>query len=336
MNGIIESDFEVNEIAQNDDMDFFGASKNVFYHFVFLLKKDGYNEIKQYYIPRFQIANWLYNYWEKDGAFILDLPDIGISLILEYQIDLEAIKISDDFNIVIVYDDNTIYFPLKGNSFGEILLKDYELLTKVYADSVKNTFRKKVISKIIGAFDETITYPFSLHSLIIAAFELKLLKTKNKWRQTSGVYRILKTEFNVSLETDPYLVSNLITNLPSVVGKIECDCGTDACFFDMLYKAYSTFFNETELLTDGEIDKIKVEKQFNEIWKNLSVKQRAVIDYLDYEFSNTPLINLYLLTPNADIEEYIYKMTYPYQPDSEDDAFVRSVASLAWYYSRIV
>lgn len=213
MNGIIESDFEVNAIAQNDDMDFFGASKNVFYHFVFLLKKDGYNEIKQYYIPRFQIANWLYNYWEKDGAFILDLPDSGISLILEYQIDLDALKISDDFNIVIVYNDNTIYFPLKGNSFGEILLKDYELLTKVYADSVKNTFRKKVISKIIGAFDETITYPFSLHSLIIAAFELKLLKTKNKWRQTSGVYRILRTEFNVSLETDPYLVSNLITNL---------------------------------------------------------------------------------------------------------------------------
>ena len=130
-------------------MDFFGASKNVFYHFVFLLKKDGYNEIKQYYIPRFQVANWLYNNWEKEGAFILDLPESGIRLILENLIDFEAGKLSDDFNLVIEYERNTICFSLHGNSFGEILLKDYELLTKVYADSVKKPFRKKVISKII-------------------------------------------------------------------------------------------------------------------------------------------------------------------------------------------
>ena len=292
-----------------------------------------YDEIKQYYIHRFEIANWLYNLWNKDGEFILDLPESGIRLILENPIDLKTEKLSDDYNLVIEHNDNTIYFPLKENSYGEMLLTDYELLTKVYADSVKKTFRKKVISKIVNVYDETITYPFSHHSLIIAAFESKVLKTKKKWRQNLGAYRLLKSEFNVSSEIVPYLVSNVISKLPSVVGKTVCDCdNTAACFFDVLHKAYSTFFNESELLSDSVLDEIKVEKQFNEIWNGLSFKQRAVIEYLDYQFGNTPLLNLYLFTPNADIQQYIYKMTYPYQPDSEDDAFVRSTASLVWFY----
>jgi hypothetical protein len=56
------------------------------------------------------------------------------------------------------------------------------------------------------------------------------------------------------------------------------------------------------------------------------------MNFLDCEFGNTPLINLYLLTENADFEEYIYKMTYPYQPDSEDDAFVRMIVSCVKVY----
>jgi hypothetical protein len=333
MNEIIESDFEVTLIAQNENMSFFGATKDIFYHFVFIKNTDDYDEIKQYYIHRFEIANWLYNFGNNNGEFVLNLTESGIHLILESPIDLNAEKLSDDYNLVIEHHDNTMNFPLKENSFGEILLKDYELITNVYADSVKKPFRKKIISKIIEAYDETITYPFSLHSLIIAAFESKVLKTKNKWRQTSGVYRLFKSEFNVSLEIVPSLVSNLIDNLPIVVGKTTCECeNTVACFFELLNKSYSTFFNEAELLTDGVIDKIKLEKQFNEIWNGLSVKQRAVIKYLDYEFCNTPLLNLYLFTPNAAIQEYIYKMTYPYQPDSEDDAFVRTTSSLVWFY----
>lgn len=333
MNEMIESDFEVTLIAQNEKMSFFGAAKELFYHFVFTKNTDDYDEINQYYIHRFEIANWLFNLFNEEGEFVLDLPESGIRLTIENPIDLQDKKLSDDSILVIKHHNNTIYFSLKENSFREILLKDYELLTKVYADSVKKPFRKKVISKIIETFDETVTYPFSMHSLIIAAFESKVLTTKNKWRKNLGAYRLLKSAFNVSSKIVPYLVSNLINNLPIVVGKTTCDCNnTAACFFDLLYKAYSTFFNENELLTNAVIDEIKVEKQFNEIWKNLSSKQRAVIDYLDYEFGNTPLLNLYLFTPNVNIQEYIYKMTYPYQPDSEDDTFVRSKASLVWFY----
>ncbi|GAA4053438.1 hypothetical protein [Flavobacterium chungnamense] len=333
MNEMIESDFEVTLVAQNEKMFFFGAAKELFYHFVFTEKTNDYDEINQYYIHRFELANWLYNLFNKDGEFVLDLPESGIRLTIENPIDLQDKKLSDDSILVIKHNNNTIYFPLKENSFGEMLLKDCEFLTEVYADSVKKPFRKKIISKIIETYDETITYPFSLHSLIIAAFESKVLKTKNNWRQNLGAYRLLKSEFNVSSDIDPYLVTNVISKLPSVVGKKTCDCNNiAACFFDLLYKAYSTFFNEKELLTNEFIDEIKVEKQFHKIWNDLSVKERAVIDYLDYEFGNTPLLNLYLFTPNANIQEYIYKMTYPYQPDSEDDAFVRITASLVWFY----
>ena len=96
MNEIIESDFEVTLIAQNENMSFFVATKELFYHFVFTKNTDDYDEIKQYYIHRFEIANWLYNLWNKDGEFILDLPESGIRLILENPIDLKTEKLSDD------------------------------------------------------------------------------------------------------------------------------------------------------------------------------------------------------------------------------------------------
>ena len=48
MNEIIESDFEVTLIAQNENISFFGATKELFYHFVFTKNTDDYDEIKQY------------------------------------------------------------------------------------------------------------------------------------------------------------------------------------------------------------------------------------------------------------------------------------------------
>ena len=45
MNEMIESDFEVTLIAQNEKMSFFGAAKELFYHFVFTENTDDYDEI---------------------------------------------------------------------------------------------------------------------------------------------------------------------------------------------------------------------------------------------------------------------------------------------------
>ncbi len=122
--------------------------------------------------------------------------------------------------------------------------------------------------------------------------------------------------------------------LVAVVGKTECNCSNDGCFFDMLNTAYTTFFEEEDLLKDGKLDEAKAEIQLAKIWKELTPKQRVVLNFLDNRFANTPLINLYLLTPNANVQEYIYKMTYPYQPDSEDDLFVRKIASWVGFYMK--
>jgi len=171
--------------------------------------------------------------------------------------------------------------------------------------------------------------------LSVAAFELKILKTKKTWQRSSYYYKLLKLELQDNKEMDPYLASNLSMGLNIVVGKTECDCGNDGCFFEMLNTAYTTFFKEEDLLTDGKLDEVKAEIQLTKIWSELNPKQQAVLNFLDYQFGNTPLINLYLLTPNANVQEYIYKMTYPYQPDSEDDLFVRRIASLVGFYNYI-
>jgi hypothetical protein len=329
---IIASDFGVEIVVKNKSMSFLAAPKNVFFHFVFFQKKDGYNEIKQFYVHRFEIMNWLYNVLEKDGDKNLFLKSNGITLALEYQLDLNRKDLNENPIILITYGDDTVYFPLNENTFGEQLLKDLTILKKVHIESTKKPFNKKIITAILGEYDESQIYPFSINQLSIAAFELKISKTKKSWQRTSDYYELVNYQYRDAKEIDSYMADNICNTLHMVVGKTDCYCGSEGCFFDLLYKAYTTFFTEEDLLTDGSLDEEKVTAELNTIWKKLDAKQRAVMNYLDDQFGNTPLINLYLLTENADFEEYIFKMTYQEQPDSEEDSFVRKLVSLVRFY----
>ncbi len=84
----ISSDFDVDIVVENEKMSFLASVKNVFYHFVFFQQYEGLNEVKQYYIHRYEIVNWLYNALENDGDHQLFLNSSGITLSLEYQLDL--------------------------------------------------------------------------------------------------------------------------------------------------------------------------------------------------------------------------------------------------------
>jgi hypothetical protein len=326
---IIAADFEVEPVAQEGKVSLLAAAKNECFHFVFYTEKGGYNELKQYFIHRFELALRLLNSAENKCKEYALLPSVDL------VISFGEFPDPEEQTIRISHNGDKISFPLYGNSFGEILLADAKTLESVYKDSEKKTFRKKIITAITDNCPEDETSPLSRGALTVAAFEQHLIKPKRVWRNYSDVRAMLESELLDSLETDPYMMDNLLSSLPIVVGRTECDCGSEGCFFDMLKKAYDTFFIERDLLTNGEIDEQKVNLQFADLWSKLSPKQRAVINHLDEKFGNTPLINLYLLTRGADEEEYIYKMTFPYQPDSEDDAFIRkSVSLVSWWLNQ--
>jgi hypothetical protein len=321
---IIASDFNVTIIAQNEENYVLAEQKSTFFHFVFFQKREYYTEVKQYYVHRYELADFLNKAINKKGNTSLKVAS-GL-------IDLSFYTTKKGQMLSIQYDGIDFEVNLTESDFGKQLIADVSVLEKINTESTKKAFQKKIISAIVDEYDENERYPFSEIALRVAAFELKILKTKKSWQRASYYYNLLKLELQDTKEMDPYLASNLSMGLNIVVGKTECDCTNDGCFFEMLNTAYTTFFKEEDLLTDGKLDEEKAEIQLAKIWNDLNPKQRAVLNFLDYQFGNTPLINLYLLTPNSSVQEYIYKMTYPYQPDSDDDVFVRRIASSVGFY----
>lgn len=321
----IASDFGVTLRVQNGNNYFFADMKTAFLHVVFFKENDHFNEINQFYIHRYEFADWLNQEINKSKYNQIKLASGLIHLCYSSNQEKQ--------NIRFFYGDATFDINLKDNNdFEKQLIADVSVLEKIDSQLIKKATRKKIISAIVDEYDENETYPISDSSLRAAAFELKISKTKKTWHRTSYFYDLVKMEINDSKEMNTYLASNLLMGLDVVVGKTECNCGNDGCFFEMLNTAYTTYFKEEELLTDGKLDEAKAEIQLAKIWDKLTLKERVVLNFLDDQFGNTPLINLYLLTPNANVQEYIYKMTYPYQPDSEDDLFVRKISSWVGFY----
>ena len=325
MVGIIAADYGVELVTQNDENSFLAAPKGVLFHCVFFQKHSGYNEIKQFYIHRYEIASWLCNEIDSNTD-TKPFPLAGDYIQIALKFDA-----GKPF-LLITFNEVTYSISLTDSDIGKIFKSDVEIYSKIDMESSKAAFKKKITTAILEEYDQNKKYSFSPSSLTMAAFELKILKTKKSWQRASDYYKLLNYQYRDSKTLDDAMVYNLMNSLPIVVGKSECDCGSEGCFFDLLHTAYATFFNEEDLLTDGNLDQEKVSIQLNKIWNNLDSKHRAIMIFLDYEFGNTPLINFYLLTENADFEEYIYKMTYPYQPDSEDDAVVRGIISLVRFY----
>ena len=322
---IIASDFEVTVVAQQEENYFLADKKNVFFHFVFFQNQEDYNEVKQYYLHRYELADWLNKVINKKEENDLNVASGLVNLSFHSN--------GEERILIIQYDEVAFEMNLIENDFGKQLLADLTLLEKVDAESTKKAFNKKIISAVLDEFDEHKNYPFSDSHLRIAAFELKILKKITSRHHVTDYFKLLQKLNLDSKDVDSYMVYNLKNSLEAVVGKTACDCGSEGCFFDLLHKAYITFFTEEDLLVEENLDEEKVTIELNKIWNNLDSKSRSVMNFLEIKFGNTPLINLYLLTKNASFEEYIYKMTFPYQPDSEDDAFVRRLVSLVRFYN---
>jgi hypothetical protein len=324
MVNIIESDFDVTVLAENGNNYVLGAPKNEFIHFVFLINETGYLVNNQFYIHRYELANWISKAKNQLGEKYKSFIDDKIGLSYDY---------SDNHNILHISYKN-LHFEVDLNliELGKTLLNDSEVLEKVILESSKKGFKKKMISALLDEYDEEEIYSFTQNELNIIAFELKVFRMMKSWKRGSHFYHLLRLQYDDSKIVPSYLPTDLAMGLDVVVGKTSCNCNHDGCFFDLLNTAYTNYFNESSLLSNGVLDDTKMLEQFTKVWSSLNAKERAVLDYLAIQFGNTPLINLYLLNEKADFEEYIYKMTFPYQPDSADDAFVRRIISIVRFY----
>ena len=331
----IKSDFDVELIEVGKTMSFFAAQKKLLFHFVFLQKKLAYNEIDQLYLPRFEIANWLYRYFNEEGESILNISSMGIFVEINMVIDLAHNVKDQRYTLDMTFKNETVCMGINDTSFGKSLLKDVDLLKKVYKAAEGKDFLASVLKTIFDDYSETAVYETTVLSLIQVAFEQRLIKSNKNWRHHSVISGLLKIEHETPSDAYPQLWGDIMATMPLVAIEKSCDCGSDACFFDLLNTAFTTFFKDADVVSNGTVDEEKVNLEFDRIWRGLPLKQKVLLTYLDQEFSNTPLLNLYILTPDCDIQEYLYKMTYPYQPDSEDDYFVRSSVSWVTYWLRM-
>ena len=57
--------------------------------------------------------------------------------------------------------------------------------------------------------------------------------------------------------------------------------------------------------------------------------------FLYDEFGNSTLLNLAFVKPNFNLINFQFLMCYPYQPDSEDEKWVREVSTLSNFFIQL-
>lgn len=333
MHNIIRRDFQIPVVAENERNYFFAKTNKELFHFIFLSSPNNGYSLGQYYVHRFEIANWLHEMQE--NTFVSDEINVNKRIKARLTFDDKENTANEltSATLTIIYKKISYAISLGQNPFGQDLIKDVELLTKIKKRKTTRSAKHKIKTALGITTEESFSQILTPHRFTIAAFEYSIMRSIARWQKESSFYKLLLLESQDKKEIDSQMIENLIEALHIVVNKTECNCDDQAaCFFDLLKTSYTYFFNESELLTDEEIDSEKVKTQFNQLWNQLGVKERVVLNYLHQTFGNTPLINLYLLVPQEDPYEYLYKMTYPYQPDTEDDAYVRKATTLALWY----
>lgn len=308
---IISSDFEVKVISQINETTLMGAAKGLFLHLVIHHN----NTLYQNYIHRHELAGCLLLGRTESNPTTHKLSS-GLS-----------IKISQKpQELFILFRGDELPIKLKGSALGKALIKDADLLNDIREKSTSPSYRDDITQQINNPLSEIVFSPWEIE---IAAFEFSLLEQKKKYRFMKGARSVLKYYSSEYFPLDTFLMMEDNTIFTSD----NCDCGSEGCFFDFLKETLTTHFQKKErFLTNGEFDKKKAEKILKTFWDNRSNGERAVLIFMENEFYNSVFLNIALLNEHFELEEYLRLMTYPYQPDSEDEAFVRTIATVSHYY----
>jgi hypothetical protein len=306
------ADFRVKELSTADNVTLMGDVKGFFIHFV--IHQD--HQLSQYYLHRHEMAK------------VLLEAELTETLNKTLSCGLPVSVYSKLNEVALHFEGTELSFSLKKSPVGKQLVKDAALLTGILQESKKSDFKRKTILKFFGESDEELEELHSLWEWELVAFERHLLPTIKKKAPTTGIQDILDYKGSTIASTWEFM-----DKANWVITTDSCDCGSDGCFYSILNHTFLTHFsNKEQFLNGNQVDEEKLLKAFREYLANLTPNQEAALLFLDAEFQNTALLNMAMFNPDFDLSEYQRLLTYPYQPDSEDEAFVRTTSSLAWYY----
>lgn len=330
---IIESDFKVEKIGTSGNSKLFGGVKNFHYHFVVLSVENKSRTLDQYYVHRYELTK-LVKFTERHKK----LKNINGSFSNGAQITVNY----DDSNcrIDLAFPNDAIEFENVFNgSLNSTLKEDLKKIKEVQVkDSIKDSYKRDILRKVLNDENGLFTDKIDLISddvYNMLAFEFKLMEKKKKLIREPGMYSIYQIILRDELKITNLNKNLLFDGVELVLVKGSCDCGNKGCFFDLLKKSQHLYFDDDRLLKNGSLDKELADVIFNKLWENSTRRQKTVLLFLDMQFRNTALLNMVFWHDDFDLDYYLYLMCFPYQPDSDDEQWVRTIGSLANYFYRV-
>jgi len=308
----ITSDFDVELLYKKNNVALLGAIKGIFIHLIVVDNK----ALNQIYIHRQDWANFIIENKLKSTAKKETYCGVWISL------DNKSKKTG------IYFKEIAQLFSLEDTILGKQINVDVEKLSKIKSKLNQIAFKKKTLSKIGEDFDEKDLNDFTNWELETAAFEFSILTAKQRRTRPLGVFDILSFK-----QSNEIPIELFMEKLEWLVENESCDCGNESCFFDLLNNNFLTHFQDRKrFLKRNKFDKEKSEAIIHNFWTKLTPEKKAALLYLDKAFLNTPLLNIAFLSEDFNFWNYLRLMTYPYQPDSDDEAYVRKHSSVCAYY----
>lgn len=315
-------DFGVDLIHESQNQRLYFKVDKAFLKFVLIQFKnpnDNFTQLSQFYILRYEIVRCMDDFIKskkENNAFILTTgvnvefrnKDAVIEIFLKPESSANKIRISSN-----------------QEEFYKAINNDLSVVQSIRSDS-SNDLAKEV-SKILrfNKDDSQIQNSLTEIDLEILQFEKKIITPKNTKDCLTSIYRFM---FKHDSFDNHWLRDNLMENFEFVYTNDSCTCGEESCFFPILKENQEYFFKK-DYHNKNRVDNKLVFNDFDGIWGNLKLKQKAALGFLYSEFYNSTLLNLAFIKPDFNLNRYLTLMCYPYQPDSKDENWVRTVSTLA-------
>ena len=345
-------DFEVEEIFHNPE-----KNQSIFYksdnhespfehHFVYSQKGEGFNTfIDQSKFLRFELAKTIHelsntktdNKINTGCETSRKYSDSSVQLTSGDKVFIDSLKNELIIRIQFVNSNQILELNLTNPDKKSSITKCINEDLIRYENALKEVSKKEK-TKLLELLNQSTSLNEHLNSLsetdlFLLHFENSIISEYNKPLPSYSLTNVLNEILEELNETE-WLFSLLMENFDYVYNTEECLCGSDGCFFDVLKGNQREFFKDNYLNQDGLIDENKIKADLNKLWSKLNFKEKIALKYLATELQNSTLLNLYFLHPEFNLSEYQRLMCMPYQPDSEDEIWLRSVTTFAAWLAK--
>ena len=233
MKDIVKIDFDVEAISEKKKETLFFKVDNLFYKLVWLNEIDSINRIEQFYLLRYELANYLKSHIDSnatENTFILASGE---------EINFVGNKEQLEINLKIHFSE-TVFHISNNNELISTLLADLNILDST-REKLNSIGKDKLLATLVDdrSYDEEMSKKLTNKDVEIIQFETTLLKNQSGYG-LRDIYGIL---LNKNLANTNELNYSLMGNFDFIYNSDSCDCGEESCFFDLLKENQLYFFN---------------------------------------------------------------------------------------------